>query len=247
MMAGRLKRAIIGLSVAFGVGVSALPATALAIQPVHGGGVGAAFAATATCGSQNFFNFPTWYKYLAAAGKMRVNSATNRCEVISTLQVQDLSLIALALVDIGLRVASLAAVGYVVYGGIQFVVAQGETDKTRKARQTIINALIGMTIALISVGLVAFVGARIGGAAVTDIIPHVQTTGKLQVILNTVLGITGAIAVLIIVLAGFRYIVSQGNPNEISTAKNAILYSLIGLVVIMFAFAIVNFVLQGVG
>ncbi|HEY5806229.1 MAG TPA: pilin [Candidatus Saccharimonadales bacterium] len=70
---------------------------------------------------------------------------------------------------------------------------------------------------------------------------------RLQDMLNIVLAIMGAVAVLIIVLAGFRYITSQGNPNEVTTAKNAILYALIGLVVIMFAFAIVNFVLEGLG
>lgn len=84
-------------------------------------------------------------------------------------------------------------------------------------------------------------------AQLVNPLPQVPTEGRLQVIINTVLAITGAIAVLIIVLAGFRYIVSQGNPSEIATAKNAIIYSLVGLVVIMFAFAIVNFVLEGLG
>jgi multisubunit Na+/H+ antiporter MnhB subunit len=62
-----------------------------------------------------------------------------------------------------------------------------------------------------------------------------------------VLAITGAIAVLIIVIAGFRYIVSQGNPNEVTTSRNAIIYSLVGLIVIIAAYAIVNFVVLGVG
>lgn len=72
-------------------------------------------------------------------------------------------------------------------------------------------------------------------------------TVQLQNIVNTVLGVTGAIAVLIIVLAGFRLITSQGDPGAVTTARNAIIYALIGLVVIMFAFAIVNFVVLGVG
>lgn len=72
-------------------------------------------------------------------------------------------------------------------------------------------------------------------------------SGHLQAIINTILAVAGAIAVLIIVLAGFRYIVSQGNPNELTTAKNAILYASIGLIVIIAAFAIVNFVVMGLG
>lgn len=77
-------------------------------------------------------------------------------------------------------------------------------------------------------------------------LPRVTTANKLQVILNIVLAIMGAAAVLVIVLAGFRYIVSQGSPDQVQQAKSAIIYSLVGLVVIMSAFAIVNFVLEGV-
>ena len=72
-------------------------------------------------------------------------------------------------------------------------------------------------------------------------------TGHLKAIVNTILAVGGAIAVLIIVLAGFRYIISQGNPSELTTARNAILYASIGLVVIIAAFAIVNFVVAGLG
>jgi len=117
------------------------------------------------CSSATFFGLPTWYKYLVASGKMADDPDTGRCEFVSLnggFQVQDLGLIGLALVDIALRIAAIVAVGYVVYGGILFVTAQGESEKTKHARQTIINSLIGLVIALISTGLVAFIGRRIG-------------------------------------------------------------------------------------
>ena len=79
-------------------------------------------------------------------------------------------------------------------------------------------------------------------------VPDIEAdSAHLQTIINTVLGITGAIAVLVIVLAGFRLIFSQGDPGQVASTRNAIVYSLIGLVVIMFVFAIVNFVVLGVG
>lgn len=67
----------------------------------------------------------------------------------------------------------------------------------------------------------------------------------LKGIINAVLSIMGAITALILVITGFRYIFSQGNPNEVATLRNAIVYSVIGLVVIMAAFALVNFVVSG--
>jgi hypothetical protein len=75
--------------------------------------------------------------------------------------------------------------------------------------------------------------------------PHADAA-HLKAIYNIVLGVMGAVTVLIIVIAGFRYILSQGSPQEVASAKNTILYSLAGLVVIAAAFAIVNFVIKGV-
>jgi hypothetical protein len=120
------------------------------------------FAAT-TCSQKDFFGLPTWYKYLVEAGKMEVNSVTGHCEFVKAIQVSDLSLIGLAMLDIVLRVAGLVAVGYVIYGGIQYVVSEGEPDRSKKARQTIVNALIGMVIAIVATGFVSFVGTQLGG------------------------------------------------------------------------------------
>jgi uncharacterized membrane protein YidH (DUF202 family) len=68
------------------------------------------------------------------------------------------------------------------------------------------------------------------------------SSSRVQTAFNLVAGIAASIAVLIITLAGLRYITSQGNPQTTAQAKNAILYASIGIVVIIFAFVIVNFV-----
>lgn len=67
-----------------------------------------------------------------------------------------------------------------------------------------------------------------------------------QTMLNVVFGIMGAIAVLVIVLAGFRYIISHGDSRLIEQSKNQILYAVVGLVVIIFATAITNFILKSI-
>ena len=73
------------------------------------------------------------------------------------------------------------------------------------------------------------------------------SSSELQHILNLAFMVAGAIAVLIIVIAGFRYIISQGDSSTVASSKNAIIYAAIGLAVVMFAAAIVNFVVKGVG
>jgi hypothetical protein len=67
-------------------------------------------------------------------------------------------------------------------------------------------------------------------------------TGVIDIILNIVFAFSASISVLIIVVCGFRYILARGDPNATAQAKNGILYSLVGLIVVMTAYSIVRFV-----
>jgi hypothetical protein len=62
-------------------------------------------------------------------------------------------------------------------------------------------------------------------------------------IINTMIFLIGIIAVIMIVVGGVRYVVSNGESAQIKAAKDTITYAVIGLVVAVMAFAIVNFVL----
>ena len=53
----------------------------------------------------------------------------------------------------------------------------------------------------------------------------------------------GAVAFLMLVIAGMRYIFARGNPEAITRARNMIIYSLVGLIIAASAAAIVNVVL----
>jgi len=65
----------------------------------------------------------------------------------------------------------------------------------------------------------------------------------IQTIVNTLLYVLGAIAVIMIVVGGIRYTTSNGDPSGVKGAKDTILYAVVGLVVAIMAYAIVNFVL----
>lgn len=64
----------------------------------------------------------------------------------------------------------------------------------------------------------------------------------IKTFINIFLSIAGAVALLVITIAGFRYVSSRGTPGSVTQARDAIVYALTGLVIIMSAFAIVNFV-----
>lgn len=56
--------------------------------------------------------------------------------------------------------------------------------------------------------------------------------------------LTGIASIIVIMISGFRYVVSGGDPNSVNSAKNAILYSIIGLVIAITAELIVAFVVN---
>lgn len=68
----------------------------------------------------------------------------------------------------------------------------------------------------------------------------------LNTIINVVVGVVGFVAVAMIVLGGISFATSQGDTNKTAKARNTILYGVVGLVVALLAFAIVNFVLSNV-
>ncbi len=81
-----------------------------------------------------------------------------------------------------------------------------------------------------------------------DVTPLPQTAADsdaISTILKMVFGIAGSIALLVVVIAGFRYIVTTGDPAKMAQAKKAILYALIGLVVALSGFSIVTLVVKG--
>ncbi len=62
-------------------------------------------------------------------------------------------------------------------------------------------------------------------------------------VLNAVYGLVGIIAVVFVIIGGFKYTTSQGDPGKVQQAKNTIMFALIGLVVSVSAFAITSFIL----
>lgn len=123
-------------------------------------------AASAACSKNGFFGFPHWYKYLDVQ-QIDING-TKTCQVVNFHLLSDgkapsdLPLVILAILDIMLRIAGLVAVGFVIYGAIQYITSQGEPDGIKKAQNTIVNALIGMVIAITATAAVAFIGNTLG-------------------------------------------------------------------------------------
>ena len=68
-------------------------------------------------------------------------------------------------------------------------------------------------------------------------------SGVFKTITDVLLFLIGAISVIMLIYGGFRYVVSGGESGKVSDAKNTILYAVVGIVVSILAYAVVNFVI----
>jgi hypothetical protein len=92
-------------------------------------------------------------------------------------------------------------------------------------------------------------GANCAQVGVNNVNPDTDSTSLetvITTIINVVIYVIGLVAVVMIILGGVQYTTSQGEAAKVKKAKDTILYGIIGLVVAILAFAIVNFVLSGV-
>jgi len=63
-----------------------------------------------------------------------------------------------------------------------------------------------------------------------------------EIAINTFLFIIGAVSVIMIIYGGFKYVTSAGESSAVASAKNTIMYAVIGLVVAMLAWFIASYV-----
>ncbi len=65
-----------------------------------------------------------------------------------------------------------------------------------------------------------------------------------KIVTNTLLFIIGAVAVIMLIYGGIRYTISGGESASVTAAKNTILYAVVGIIVALLGFALVNWVIE---
>ena len=126
-----------------------------------------AIESTACDPNKTFFGLPVWYKYInTSAGPNRTcdfSGFSFFTKPGGAFDPSNIFLILLAILDDLLVLAGVVAVGFVIYGAVQFMVGQGEPERMKKAQGTIPNAVIGLVIAIVAAALVNFLGTSLGG------------------------------------------------------------------------------------
>jgi len=225
----------------------------------------------AACPNGNFLNFRPWWHGLRnnttcelvtpvtridSDGNVSVGTGGSGGYTITTFAWR----IVFNSMDILFGIVAYAAVFFVVLGGFNVLFSGGDPGKVSKGKMTIMNALLGVAVALLASGLVRFVNDTLIGTGNHNLRIE-NSTGTFRVVdgydvntddvwlgaMGAFLMVAGIGAVMMVVWGGVKLSMASGDPAATAKAKNTILFALIGAIVMLLASFIVGFVADSVG
>lgn len=197
----------------------------------------------ATC-TTHFLGLKAWYDGLVeetSDGKCEIKEIPNQGEDGADEELKKyIWTVVLNIVSSVLGVVGYLAIGFVIWGGVLYMTAQGDPNKVAKGKKTIVNTLIGLVIVM---------SASIISGAIAGIVSGANRSNS-KSFFNDIFGTffvwAGIIAVIMMVYGGMQYITSTGNPAGVQKAKTTILYAAVGLIVVILAGLIVGVVVNGI-
>ncbi len=233
-----MKQKILGFLAA--VVVASVSLTVVAPAPVEaklGGG---------NCGMKGFLGLRPWY-YGLCTGNSENDTIKEPQGDTATEDMKAFvwTIILNILVDL-LVIVGYASMIFIIYGGYQFIMSQGDPGKTAAGKKILTSAIVGMVISLSASVLVntAMVILNINSTAGSaDSLPG-QNFTKVQVqnAFNWAYTVAGLVAVAFIIYGGIKYVISQGDPGKTRSATQTIIYAVVGLIVVLMAAAITSLV-----
>lgn len=125
-------------------------------------------------GDNSLLGVPPWYKYLPAEGITQIVPVagggyeekvicqpTIKAQADEKLPINNILLIVAAFIEILIRVAGLAAFVYLIYGGFMYLTSNGNSENVSKAGSTLLNAAIGLGIAISATAFINFFAGRL--------------------------------------------------------------------------------------
>lgn len=137
-------------------------------------------------------------------------------------------------------VVGVIAAGFVIYAGYGFLTSGGDPGKAAKARKSLVSSIAGILIAVSSSVLVNTISNFIKP------VDHDKVNEVIQNSFNLAYAVCGVIATAFIIYGGFAYLTSSGDPTKVRKGRQTLIYSIIGLLVVLLATAITNFIIGAV-
>lgn len=116
----------------------------------------------------------------------------------------------------------------IVIGGFYFMTAGEDPARIATGKKIILYTLIGLLIVLMARGIADLIQEVLGVPGATG---SAKVLGVLTKLTNWLFGLLLLVATSCIVIAGFYFVTSAGDPQKVAQARNFVLYTLVGVLV----------------
>jgi len=167
------------------------------------------------------------------------------CKLIGGCQPENVAVSFITPV-VNLLVAIIAGVSvlFVMYGGALMLISLGDESRFTTGKNSIIYALVGFAIALVSQSVVAFVEFQATGVVTVSAATGNPALALIHIAINSMLYLFNAVFAAIMIFAGFRLLIGRGKSEELEAAKKMLIYAGMGAIIINVAKAMVFAVLN---
>jgi TRAP-type C4-dicarboxylate transport system permease small subunit len=153
------------------------------------------------------------------------------------------------------NIIGLIAISMIVYAGVRFLISNGDPAKIKEAKSSLTYTVAGFVVAVMAYAGVLAIENFLGVESVTPTNGidepfnpfNVGLRGLVSNVLTNTILISGLVAMFMIILNGFRYLTARGDEDQIKVAKSGLLWSILGLVIILFAYVIISAVARLLG
>ena len=197
---------------------------------------------TKSCGTPGFLGLRPWYYGLCEGGEgTEIKEPSGEDEIAVFVW----KIVLNVLIDL-LVIVGYASMIFIIYGGYQFIMSQGDPSRMAKGKKTLMSAIIGTIIAMLASVAVNTVRVILG-ITNSDITGQKFDQDTIASIFTWAYTVAGLIAVIFIIKGGIDYIIGHGDPGKIRIAQQTIIYAVVGLVIVLLAALITTFVISSTG
>ena len=134
---------------------------------------------------------------------------------------------------------------FVIYGGAQMILGFSDESKNTQGRTCVFMSLIGFALALAAQSIISFIVARSGDAAGTGTAPTDNPiVAIIEEAISIMLSVFNLAFLIMSIVAGYRMVIGRGQSEELETAKRAVVWGIIGALVVNLARVMANIILD---
>ncbi|MBI3957092.1 MAG: hypothetical protein HY340_03845 [Candidatus Kerfeldbacteria bacterium] len=143
---------------------------------------------------------------------------------------------------------AVAAIFMFIYGGIMMLTSGGNEQRVTQGKEILRWTILGLIFIFLAGVILRFVYQTFGGQNLNDISGSIglgegNPSATAVRILNAVIGLLGLVGVTMVIWGGYEWLTAAGNEQRVDRAKRLLTAAVVGLIIILLAWAIVRFVI----